>query len=87
MLFTEIVAKETNIMLKCDNCEEKFKQKDMALSNVRTNVHFLTPLCSFVYVDTKGHLINSLTQPSEGAEVLTCPLCNAQHLFGFDSVE
>jgi len=85
MLFTEALdkAKKTNTMLKCDNCERKFKEKDAILSDVRTNVRFLTPLSPFVYIDTKGHLISSSTQPSNGDKVVTCPLCNAQHLFGF----
>ncbi len=72
----------------CDDCKEVFTSDMVKLSVPADNIHILTPVMPFVYVDKDNRITGGSEQPSKekGDRILTCPLCDQAHLFGFNSV-
>lgn len=77
---------ETDNMYKCDHCHKTFKAKDIKLEEAPTNIHILTPISSFKFIDKNGIIKGGGTGADEGDRVLVCPYCNEAHPFGMDLV-
>lgn len=69
----------------CDHCKGVFSQSKIKLSDPVDNITMF-PGTSFRYVNKDGRIMNGPEQPTKenGDKLLTCPLCDFIHLFGFD---
>ena len=85
MKFQEVIEKKGERLYVCDLCKEVFPVKDLQLTEPTDGVTLVAMGSKFLFVNGEGELVASDTQPrsADGDLVLTCPLCGAQHPFGF----
>lgn len=81
-------AKQLKGTFKCDSCKKTFEAHEVILTEAADNIKIMTPPMPFVYVDKDNNLMGGHEQPSKekGDQILSCPHCEAAHIFGFDVV-
>ncbi len=86
MKFEEV---EDTVKYVCDSCKGVFNPSEVKLSDPVDNITMSPLLISFRYVDINGKIMGGQEQPTKekGDKLLTCPLCEYIHLFGFDRFE
>jgi len=83
--FKEVLEKDPDRMYKCDLCKDTFPIKDLKLTDPIGRIKMCTPSARYRFVNKDGEVMENTQQPSneKGDRMLTCPLCGAQHPFGF----
>ena len=83
--FKDVITKDPDRRYHCDLCEETFPIKDLRLTDPIDRIKMCTPSARYRFVNKDGEVMESTQQPSheKGDRMLTCPLCDAQHPFGF----
>ena len=72
-------------LYQCDECKETLKAREVKLVDAATNITMLTPPMPPVLVDKDDVIRAGGIKAEEGDRVLSCPHCNAIHLFGFNT--
>jgi len=73
----------------CDSCKGVFNPSEIKLSDPIDNITMEPVMLTFMYVDKDGKIMGGRKQPTKekGDKLLTCPLCDYVHLFGFHRFE
>jgi hypothetical protein len=82
---TEVIEKRGSSIYKCELCKGIFPIKDIKLTDPIGRIEMYTHRSRYLFVNKEGEVMENTSPPSKdkGDRMLTCPLCGAQHPFGF----